>query len=154
MIGPLWRWALGAYARRYATDVGYLEFMRAHDGAAFRRLLLIAPASAHRGRVPVRAVFAARMVAVLSEDCGPCVAIVVRMAGEAGMDARDIRSVLQRDKVAMDLELRAAAGFAEALVARSPDLDDARERVMALSGARVALSPCPWRSRRRACSPS
>lgn len=128
--------ALKAFSAHYDYDVSYLDHMRAVAPDAFAAFWKINDAASHRGALPAEALFVAKLVGALAEDCGPCVQLGVKMAEEAGIAAADIEAALTRNEAAMSDAARAAFRFADALVRHDPSLDEAREAARALWGDR------------------
>ena len=123
------RKAVEAFGARYNYDISYMLQMLKVSPAAFHHLGALAKLAAHREKAPVNAFYAAKIVGAVTEDCGPCVQLVVDMAREAGMPPASIEAVLKRDLAAMDVDTVIGFRFAAALVRRVPEEDDAREAV-------------------------
>ena len=94
----------------------------------------------YREDVPSEAFYAARLVAIASEDCGPCTQLGATLARRAGVDAEIIERVIAGDFDALPAHVAVTARFALASMQRSPDADELRERVEALFGRRGLLS--------------
>jgi hypothetical protein len=127
---------LDAFARRHHTDVAYMHAMLDTSPAAFRKFGRVSLLSGHRESVPVEACYAARLVGVLVEDCGPCIQLVADMARGAGMGEDQIVAVLSTDLGAMSYDVSLAHAFASALVRRGEGLDELREQVRCRWGDR------------------
>lgn len=128
------RRALGAFASRYNYDVTYMDHMLSVSPAAFFKFAALTKVALHREAAPKPAFYAAKIVGALAEDCGPCVQLAVDMAEEAGIPATSIEAVLTRNRSDMDVETLLGFRFADALVRRAPEEDDAREVVRAQWG--------------------
>ncbi|TQV80926.1 hypothetical protein [Denitrobaculum tricleocarpae] len=120
------RKALKAFGVHYSYDVSYMLQMLRVSPVAFFRFAALTKVAQHRGAVPREAFYAAKIVGALAEDCGPSVQLAVDMAQEAGMSDRCIQAVLTRDLSAMDVDTVIGFRFADALVKRAPEEDDAR----------------------------
>lgn len=131
--------ALKVFATYYDYDASYMEQMLAVSPAAFEKFAAIAALSQHCEAAPVSASFAARLVGVLTEDCGPCVQLVVRMARDAGMAADQVAAVLTADENAMSKETGLGYHFATAIVARSDERDLARTAVVEAWGEKAVI---------------
>ncbi len=123
------RRALAAFGKRYDYDVGYMEHMLTVSPAAFFKFGGLTKVAQHREAAPKEAFYAAKLVGALGEDCGPCVQLNVNMAVEAGVSATCIEAVLTRNLAAMDVDTLLGFRFADALVRRAPEEDEAREVV-------------------------
>lgn len=116
------------FGAHYQYNVDYLKFLLDASPAAFFKFSKFMNLSRHGESAPVPALFAARITGAVAEDCGPCVQLVVDMAGEAGVSSDDIAAVLRRDREAMSADARIAYEFADAVLRRDDD-DAAREGV-------------------------
>ncbi|GAB4518481.1 MAG: hypothetical protein Kow00133_03600 [Amphiplicatus sp.] len=134
MLSLIGKHALKSFAARYDYDASYMEHMLAVSPSAFAKFARLAALSKHRQAAPVEAAFAAKLVGAMTEDCGPCVQLVVRMAEEAGMASDQIEATLKRDTLAMSADVALAFRFADALARRHPSLDEARAAVRAAWG--------------------
>jgi len=115
--------------RRYGYDTTYLEVMLEQSPSAFFKFASAAKAASHREVVPVEAFFAAKLVAAMVEDCGPCTQLVVNMALEAKMARNQIEAVLRSDIGAMTPDVAIAFGFADAVAKRASDAGTHRDAV-------------------------
>lgn len=126
--------ALHAFSNRYDYDVSYMRAMLAASPNAFMKFANMTKLATHRESAPKEAVYAAKLVGALIEDCGPCTQLVVNMAREARVDAGQIEAVLRRDVAAMSPDTALGFRFAEAVAYRLPGEDDARDAVRAAWG--------------------
>jgi hypothetical protein len=92
--------------------------------------------------VPPAAYFAAGIVAVMAEDCGPCTQLAIDMAQQAAVDPAVLRAIVMRDFKAMPTEAALAVRFTEATLRHAPEADELREEVVRQFGKRglIALS--------------
>ncbi len=120
---------LEQFRERYDYDVSYMEHMLNISPNAFFKFAKIMDASKHHEAAPVDALYAAKIVGAVTEDCGPCVQLVVKMAGEAGMGADQIKAVLKRDIEAMNEDTALGYHFADAVVRRAYNADEVRDSV-------------------------
>jgi hypothetical protein len=125
---------LRAMRDRYGYDTSYLEMMLRVLPSAFYKFAPLVKAAGHREAVPVEASFAAKLVGVLAEDCGPCTQLVVDLALEAGMAKDQIEAVLRRDLPAMNSVTILGFLFADAVVRRSGDDNEFRDAIRAQWG--------------------
>ena len=130
---------LRATSKRYGYDTSYLEMMLKESPSAFFKFAPVMKAAGHREVVPVDASFAAKIVAALAEDCGPCTQLVVDMALETGMPKDQIEAVLRRDPRAMNSDTVLGFRFADAVVRRSRDDDEYRDAVRAQWGEKGVI---------------
>jgi hypothetical protein len=104
--------------------MGYAHAMLDTSWRAFTHYVLTGAAAAHRGRVPLDAWYATKIVAARVEDCGPCVQLVMNMAEADGVSAAVRHAVWDRDAAAMSEDVRLAWRYAEAAVSRAPDIGE------------------------------
>ncbi|HKP26000.1 MAG TPA: hypothetical protein VJV39_19175, partial [Dongiaceae bacterium] len=79
---------------------------------------------------PMAGWYAAKIVAAMSEDCGPCVQLSVRMAEKSGVPESDLRAVIAGDVARMSDDASLGYRFAKAAIARGVELDDLRVEVV------------------------
>lgn len=131
------RWIAGKAIDRFGAqfdyDVGYMRWLLSVSPHAFFKFLAVTKLSRHAEAAPQKALFAARIVGAMTEDCGPCVQLVVDMARAAMVPDGDIDAILRRDERAMSDEAALAFRFADA-VARRENADEQREAVRARWG--------------------
>jgi len=124
---------IDGFGAKYDYDVSYMRHLLDASPTGFFKFLAVTKLSRHAEAAPKEAAFAARLVGVMTEDCGPCVQIVTDMAREAGVADSDIVAVLRRDISAMSEA--AAIGFLFAdRVARREDAETIREEIRAKWG--------------------
>jgi hypothetical protein len=121
------------FSARYGYDVGYLHYLLDVSPTAFFRFVAVAKVAGHREAAPKAAVFIAKLVGAMQEDCGPCVQLVADMAREAGIADADIAAALARRPEEMSEDAGLGFAFADA-VARRGDAGEAREKVRARWG--------------------
>lgn len=128
------RLMLRKYARHYNYNTGYLEMMLQEAPSAFFKFAKVMSVAQHREVVPIEALYAAKLVAALAEDCGPCTQLVVDMAREAGVAGHQIEAVLAGKAIAMTEATVLGYRFARAVIDRSVDDGDCRDAVRAQWG--------------------
>lgn len=125
---------LSRYSRQYDYDVSYMRELYRISPRGFFKFSKLAGAAMHCERASKDAYYAAKLAGALAEDCGPCVQLVVNMAREAGVSKNQIKAVLVRDFSAMNKDVAIGVRFAEAIIRRTDDEDEAREAVKAKWG--------------------
>ncbi len=121
--------ALKSFSDRYDYDVSYMRHMLKVSPSAFFKFAKLTALSQHCEAAPKDALFAAKLVGAVAEDCGPCVQFAVNMAREAGVDPEQIEAVLKRDRAAMSADTALGFQFADAVVHRAPSEDEVRDVV-------------------------
>jgi hypothetical protein len=114
---------VGRFARRYDYDVSYMRDLIDTDPAAFMAFSNVQGLGGY-AKAPKAALIAARLVGTLSEDCGPCTQIVVRMGEEQGVAPTVLKGVLTGDEAAMGPDAALAWKFARASLARDMETAD------------------------------
>ncbi|HEX9490019.1 MAG TPA: hypothetical protein VF930_07025 [Stellaceae bacterium] len=133
------RW-IAAFERAYDYDMGYVREMLEVSPRAVRVFGRVGALGQYCRDVPMEAYFAAKLVAVRWEDCGPCTQLTVTMAERAGVAPDMLRAVLTRDERAMTEETRLGFRFAEAVLAHEPQADALREEIVARWGRHAVIS--------------
>ncbi|HEX6118036.1 MAG TPA: hypothetical protein VFZ03_01210 [Dongiaceae bacterium] len=129
---------LRTFGRSFGYDTSYAEDLVDGDAAAGFALARLSAAAAYRADVPSAGWHAARIVAAMSEDCGPCVQIAVTMAGRGGVSAPDLRAIVAGDAARMSADASLGYRFATAVLERSGTLDELRGEIVKRWG-RTAL---------------
>ena len=83
-----------AMQRRYDYDVSYLQEILQADLRAFLKFMAFQTMASHRRNLPVEALFAAKLRAIIWDDCGPCTQLVVNMALEAEVEPDLVRAIV------------------------------------------------------------
>ena len=115
--------------RRYDYDVSYMLYLLDEAPKAFWTFMRASALSRYREQVPVEAALTVRLVATMTEDCGPCTQLLVHHATEAKMASDQIEAVLTRNLAAMNPVVALAYRYAEAVLSRLPDAGDVRAAV-------------------------
>ncbi|MCP5181715.1 MAG: hypothetical protein H6993_03330 [Pseudomonadales bacterium] len=112
--------AVDGATKRFNYDAAYLHEILEATTPGFLKFLLAQPLSRHDGGLPVAVHYAARVVAVRAEDCGPCAQLVVEMARQDGVPAPLLRAIVARDFAALPAEVVEAMRFTDAVLAHAP----------------------------------
>lgn len=134
MMKTIARRMLTAMGKRYDYDVTYMNVMLDQAPRLFFKFARLTDIARHHEAAPTTAVYAAKLVAAMAEDCGPCVQIVASMAREEKVPSSDIAAVLKRDTNAMSTDAALGFRFAEAIVYRLQNEDEVRDAVRQLWG--------------------
>jgi hypothetical protein len=135
---------LRAFGDAFGYDASYGAELIDGDAAAGLALARLSKAAAYRADAPAAAWYAAKIVAAMSEDCGPCVQLGVRMAEHVGVSESDLRAIIAGDVARMSAEASLGYRFAKALLERNEKLDELRDEIARRWGRRalgaIALS--------------
>ncbi|AAK25229.1 hypothetical protein [Caulobacter vibrioides] len=135
MIRMILATMLRRFERRYDYDGAYMHDLLAASPKAFWALQSVRTLASYREGAPPVALAAAGLAATLSEDCGPCVQIGVRIAEENQAPSDVLRAVLAGDIAGMGADAALAYQFAKASLDKDLDRADAlRDAVLARWG--------------------
>lgn len=148
MLKWLIRNRLNAFERRFGYDASYARELLATDTRAFLRFARVAGLSAYRRDVPADVYYAAKLTAIIAEDCGPCSQLVVAMALGDGVDPRTVAAVIEGNIEGNDAQnaavlaepARLGVRFARAVLAHDPAADELREIIARRWGPRAVVS--------------
>ncbi|HEY0845304.1 MAG TPA: hypothetical protein VGE12_08050 [Noviherbaspirillum sp.] len=140
MLKWIARRQLDAFERTFDYDASYMREMLDTSWRGFMRFSAITKLAAYREDVPRDAWHAAKLVATIAEDCGPCTQLGVNMAEAAGVPSSVLRGVLTDDETLMGSDVTLAVRFARAAMAHDQAADDLRERIIGRWGERALLS--------------
>lgn len=135
MIRYLLNKMLMAMHRRYDYDVRYLQEILQTDLPAFLKYLGFQMMATHSAKVPAEPLFAARVRAIIGDDCGPCTQLVVNMALEAKVSPDRVRALVDMDLDSLPESTALVARFTELVLAHNPEADELREQIRALWGS-------------------
>lgn len=131
---------LDAFEREYDYDSSYLrEVLETGVGAmmAFHKATKLGE---QRQGLTTGAWYAAKLVSIRTEDCGPCTQLVATMAERDGVPAEVIGAVLGGDFSGLPDDIALASRFTTAVLARDASLDALREQVIERFGKRGLVS--------------
>jgi hypothetical protein len=141
MLGWLVRRRIAAFERDFDYDMSYARDIYDASPRAFFRFSKILGISSYRQDAPKEAWYAAKFAATLTEDCGPCTQLVVKMAERDGMSAAAIRSVLLGDTEAMPPDAALGFHFAQAVLRRDiAESDRLRREIVTRWGKKALVS--------------
>ena len=140
MLKWLIRKRLEAFEREFGYDTSCAREILAADTRALLAFGKIGKMGRYRRDVPLAMWYAAGLVSIVHEDCGPCAQLGVTMARRDGVPAAVIAAVLAGDDDALPAEVRLGVEFARAAIAHSPQADPLRERIAARWGERAVIS--------------
>src|SRR5215475_2170504 len=141
MLGWLIRRRLDSFGKNFNYDTSYMREMYDVSPRAFFRFSKMLGISSYREDVPKEAWFAAKLVATLTEDCGPCTQLVATMAEREGVSAATIRSVLSGEEEHMPPDASLGYRFARAVLRRDiAESDRLREEIVTCWGKKAAVS--------------
>lgn len=131
---------LAAFERAYNYDASYIHDMMDISWPAARRFIPLMKMSSFRQDVPAAAWYAAKIIATMAEDCGPCAQLSVSMAEREGVSAEVLRGIIHGDATAMGEDVALAARFTRAVLAHDLAADDLRQQIAARWGQRAVVT--------------
>jgi len=140
MLRWLFRRVISAFERQWSYDAGYLRAIVDASPHAAWRFLSASRLKEYDRDVPRDALLAAGIVAVRSEDCGPCTQLATTMAERRGVPPEVLRAILADDVAAMPDEVALAWRFTKAVLAHDEAADDYRAIIVELWGPRALVS--------------
>ena len=135
MIRYIFNSMLLAMQRRYDYDVQYMQDILKTDLKAFLKFQGFQLMSAHAGSLPAGPLFAARIRAIIWDDCGPCTQLVVNMALEAKLSPDMVRAIIDGNLNSLPDDIALVVRFTELVLAHHPEADDLREKILSRWGA-------------------
>lgn len=129
-----------AFESQFRYDAAYMHHMLEASLPAFLRFGAIEGVAKHREQVPVETWYAAKLVAAISEDCGPCTQLVVRMAEQDSVPEAMITSVLSGNVAAMDDNTALGFQFARAILSHDLVAGDLRLQIETRFGQQALIS--------------
>jgi len=140
MLKWLFRRQIAGFERTWNYDSSYARDMLDADPKALLAFGKVMGLSRYRKDVPVAPYYAAKIVSVMAEDCGPCTQLVVDMAAREGVAPEVLRAIVARDVEAMPDDVALAAGFADATLRHAPEAEAKRQAVLDCWGRRGLVS--------------
>ena len=133
------RW-IDKFERTWSYDASYLRDILDADPRALLAFGKVTGISAYHKDVPLAVYYAAGIVAVMLEDCGPCTQLAIDMAQRTGVDPAILRAVVARDFHGMPEDVALAVRFAESSLRHAPEADDLRMEILRRFGKRGLVS--------------
>lgn len=140
MIRYLLNKVLLSMQSRYSYDVGYMQDILRADLPAFLKFMGFQTMSSHQGNLPAEIAAAARIRAIIWDDCGPCTQLVVDMALEAKVSPDIVHAIVDRDWDKLPEDVALTAQFTELVLAHDPQADDLREKIRARWGEKGLIA--------------
>ncbi|GAA0341467.1 hypothetical protein GCM10009092_02470 [Bowmanella denitrificans] len=126
--------------KRYDYDIRYQQDILNADLGAYSKFMGFQMMASHSGNLPTEVLYAARIRAIIWDDCGPCTQLVVDMALEAKVNPDMVRAIIDRDFSKVPDNVAMVMQFTEFVLAHNPEADDLRDRILALWGQRGLIT--------------
>lgn len=121
---------LNTEEKNLGESMDYLRYINEKSPFAMLRFAAIAPFANSRKVLSADAWYAAQLVALQHEDCGPCVQIGVNLARKNGVAASLIKCVLSGNWSTLTPELTAICQFTRDAVADKVASEELREAII------------------------
>jgi thiol-disulfide isomerase/thioredoxin len=121
---------LRSFHQRYNYDVRYQQEILNADLVAFLKFSGFQTMSCHAGDLPAGPLFAARLRAIIAEDCGPCTQLAIQLALEAGLAPELIQAIIERDLEKLPEPIKLVVVFSDLVLAHHPQADDLRPQIL------------------------
>jgi len=129
MIRYVFKKMLNSMQSRYDYDVTYMQHILKTDLGAFLKFMGFLTMSSHAGTLSAGPLFAAKLRAIIWDDCGPCTQLVVNMALEEKVDPDIVQAIVARDTQRLPDDIALVVQFTELVLAHDPEADDLREEI-------------------------
>ena len=129
MISWWMRRRIQAFENEYDYDMSYVRQLLDVSPKAAMLYAKATQLGTFRQGVPADVYCVAQLVAVMREDCGPCVQLGVKLARKAGVSAKTLRAVVTGDFEGLSKECALAARFAVSVLQHDPEADTFREEL-------------------------
>ncbi len=140
MLKFLLRNAVRKFGRHYAYDTSYLTYLLDTDRQAFLKFNRVNAIAQHHRNVPPAVFFAASLRAIATQDCGPCLQLVVKMALEAGVDPETVKAIVERDFSSAPDDVVLSMRYTELVCQHAPEVDELRPLLVERWGDRGLVS--------------
>ena len=131
---------VAVFEKRFDYDMSYAREILAIDLRAFLAFARLTKLGDYRRDVPKPGYWAAKLVAVLAEDCGPCTQLIATMALRDGVDGAVISAVLSHDDSQLPEPVLVAVKFARASIAHDVAADELRDDIVRRWGQRALVA--------------
>jgi len=134
MIKFMGKKLLKKFHNQYDYDVNYmLDILHTNQGA-FLKFLGFQSMSSHTKNLPQELLYAAKLRAIIWDDCGPCTQLIINMALHSNVNPENIQAIISRDKEKLSAETWLVIQFTEAVLAHDKEIDELRQSILDLWG--------------------
>ncbi|MEN3975982.1 hypothetical protein [Emcibacter sp. SYSU 3D8] len=140
MLKWLMRRRIGALERDFGYDASYMRDILNADRAAFMAMSRTLAMAQYHKDIPAAAWHAAKITAVMQEDCGPCTQIAVTMAERDGVDPGVLRALLAGEESRMPEDVMLAWRYARGVIAHDAEAAALRGLILGRWGPRSLVS--------------
>ena len=140
MLSWLIRRKIDAFESEFSYDMDYARDL---VGTSLKAMMLFHKATGmgeYREDLPKDAWYAARLVTMRAEDCGPCTQLTATMAERDGQSPEMIRAILSAELGELSDDVRLVVEFTQASLRRDASADPLRKRIVERYGRRGLVS--------------
>lgn len=128
------------FAQTFYYDANYMHDIADADLDAIVRFSLLQELGDYRKQIPTGGWYAAKLAGCISEDCGPCTQLVVRMAESDDVDASILSALVEGKRNLLDDDTRLFYDYAQAVVAHDLSAETYREEISKRFGQPAVIS--------------
>lgn len=139
MVKWLLHKAIDAWTKPLDYDATYMHGILETSTQALFKFMLAQGVNQHREGISKEALWAAKLVTIQHEDCGPCAQLVVNMALKDGVDAKLIRHVIARNSPQLPPIVVMTMHLTDAVLAHEA-CDEARDQLPTAFGEQGLVS--------------
>ena len=140
LISRLAHRQIAQFERRFGYDGEYLHDMADTSLDAIARFSMLDVIGTYREDLPLDAWYAAKLIGTISEDCGPCTQLLIRMAERDGVGSATLRAIVTNKVTALDPGTALIVRSARATLAREDKAREYQEEIAQRWGRRGLLS--------------
>lgn len=140
MLKWLMRNRINAFERKLGYDMSYIRDILETDPRALFAFMRATRLGEYRRDIPRDALWGAKITAIVAEDCGPCTQLGVTFALSEGVAPQLLTALLANDTAAIPEPVALVVRYTRAVIAHSPEADEAREEITRRWGPRAILS--------------
>lgn len=140
MLSWLIRRKIDAFENEFSYDMDYARDLLDTSRRAMMLFHKATGMGEYREELPKDAWYAARLVTMRAEDCGPCTQLTATMAERDGQSPEMIRAVLSGELDELPDDVRLVVEFTSASLGRDPAADPLRNRIVQRFGRRGLVS--------------
>lgn len=140
LFTPMVHKEIAKFESTFQYDAGYMHNIASEDLEAITRFSLIQEVGQYRKQIPLAGWYAAKLVSCISEDCGPCTQLVIKMAEKEGVESQLLTAILKGERDKLDPETGLYFDFANALISHAGDAETYRKQIVLRYGELAAIS--------------
>jgi hypothetical protein len=131
---------LAAFTAEFGYDTSYARELLDIDRSALFAFARVTAMGDYRKDIPKDVYWAAKLLSMVAEDCGPCTQLCVTLALKDGVAPKVLAAALAGDEAVLTADQKLGIAFMRA--SRDHDLaaDDLRDEIIAKWGKRAVVS--------------